>query len=60
MDSIRELRNFIQSWKYVTIVVIIINVKEIGDSKREKQLLIVNGKGEFDQDVFTLGHNFRT
>jgi hypothetical protein len=34
--------------------------KGIGDSKGEKQLLIANGKGEFDQNVLALGNNFRT
>jgi hypothetical protein len=48
MDSIKEFRSFIQSWTSTTIVVIIINVKGIGDSKGEKQLLIVDGEGEFD------------
>jgi hypothetical protein len=30
------------------IVVIVIGIKGVGDSKGEKQLLITNGKGEFD------------
>jgi len=25
-----------------------------------KKLLIADGEGEFDQDVFVFGHNFRT
>ncbi len=29
------------------------------DNKVEKQLLIANGEGEFDQDVFAFGNNFR-
>jgi hypothetical protein len=28
--------------------------------KGEKKLLIVNGKGEFDQNVSVLGNNFKT
>jgi hypothetical protein len=48
MDSIREFRSSIQSWRYVTIVVIIINVRGVGDKKGEKQLLIIDGKGELD------------
>ncbi len=59
MDSIGEFRSFILIWRYVTIVVIIINVKGIGDNKAEKKLLIVDGKGEFDQNILALGNNFR-
>jgi len=33
---------------------------EIGDSKGEQQLLIVEGEGEFDQDILVLSNNFRT
>jgi hypothetical protein len=58
MDSIKEFRSFIISWRFVTIVVIIINLRGVGDNKAEKKLLIVDGKGEFDQDVFALGNNF--
>jgi hypothetical protein len=29
------------------------------DNKGEKQLLIVHGEHEFDQDIFILGNNFR-
>jgi hypothetical protein len=28
--------------------------------KGEKKLLIENGKGEFDQNIFVLGNNFKT
>jgi hypothetical protein len=56
MDSIIILKRFVQSWKYATIFVIIIGVRGVGDSKIKKQLLIANGKGEFDQDVFALGN----
>ncbi len=59
MDSIREFRSFIQSWKFPTIVIIVIGVKGIKDSKDEKQLLIINGKGEFNQNSFALSNNFR-
>jgi hypothetical protein len=31
-----------------------------GNNKGEKQLLIANGEGEFDQDVFVLGNHFKT
>jgi len=48
MDSIREFRSFIQNWRFATIIVIVISVREVGDSKGEKQLLITNGDGEFD------------
>jgi hypothetical protein len=48
MDSIREFKSPIQSWGSATIVVIIIGVRGVGDSKGEKQLLITYGKGEID------------
>ncbi len=60
MDSIREFINFIQNWRFTTIVVIIISVKGIRDSKGENQLLITHGKFEFDQNVFAFGNNFIT
>jgi len=60
MDSIREFRSFIQSWRSTTILIIVIGVREVGDNKGEKQLLIIDGKNEFDQDVPTLGNNFIT
>jgi hypothetical protein len=44
----------------ITIVVIVIGVRGIGDSIGEKQLSIANGEGEFDQDVLALGNNFKT
>jgi hypothetical protein len=47
MDSIREFKSFIQSWRSTTIVIIVINVKRVKDIKGEQQLLIANGKGEF-------------
>jgi hypothetical protein len=34
MDSIREFRSFIQSWRSGTIVVIIIGVRGVGDKQR--------------------------
>jgi hypothetical protein len=49
-----------KNWKSTTIAIIIIDVKGIGDSKGEKKLLIANGKGEFDQDILTLGNNLLT
>jgi hypothetical protein len=35
-------------------------VRGVGHSKGEKQLLIVNEKGEFDQDVLAFVNNFKT
>jgi hypothetical protein len=35
IDSIRELRSSIQSWRFVTSVVIVTNVRGIGDIKGE-------------------------
>ncbi len=58
MDSIKKFISFIQSWKSTTIVVIIIGGKGVKDNKGEDQLLIVDGKGEFDQDVFNFDNNF--
>jgi hypothetical protein len=36
MDSIRKFKSSIQSWRSITIVVIVIGVKGLGDSKGEK------------------------
>ncbi len=60
MDSIKEFKSSIQNQRFATIVVIVINVKGVGDSKNEKQLLIADGESEFDQDVLNLGNNFIT
>ncbi len=46
MNSNREFKSSIQSRRFVTIVVIVIGVKGVGDSKGEKKLLIVDGEGE--------------
>jgi hypothetical protein len=61
MDSIRKFRSCIISWRSATIVIIIIGVRGVGDSKGEKQLLIVDGEGqgEFDQDVIVVGNNLK-
>ncbi len=59
MDSIRKFRSSIISWRSTIIAIIIIGVKGVGDNKGEKQLLIVDGEGEFDQDVIVFGNNFR-
>jgi hypothetical protein len=58
MDSIRKFRSSIHSWKSTTIAITIIGGSGVRDNKGENQLLIVNGEGEFDQDVFVLGNNF--
>ncbi len=60
MDSIREFRSSFQSWRSFTIATIVIGVRGVGDSKGEKQLLITNGEGEFDRNIFVLGNNFKT
>ncbi len=54
MDSIREFKSFIQSWRSTTIAIIIIVVKGVGDNKGENQLLIINGKGEFNKNILFL------
>jgi hypothetical protein len=60
MDSIREFKSYIQSWNFVAIAIIVISVRGVGDdNKGENKLLIVDGKGEFDQVVFAFGNNFR-
>jgi hypothetical protein len=59
MNCIKEFKSSIQSWRFVTIVVIVIGVKGVGDNRGEK-LLIINGKSEFDREVLALGNNFRT
>jgi hypothetical protein len=60
MDSNRKFKSSIQTLKFVTIVIIVIGVKGIGDNKYEKRLMIINGKSEIDQDVLAFGNNFRT
>jgi hypothetical protein len=60
MDSIRKFKISIQSCRFPTIVVIVIGVRGVWDSKGEKQLLIVDEEGEFQQYVFVLGYNFKT
>ncbi len=60
MDSIKEFINSIKSWRFSTIAIIVVGVRGIGDNKGEKQLLIIDGEDEFDQDVFALGNNFKT
>jgi len=60
MDSIREFRSIIQSWRFATIAIIVIGVRGVGDSKGEKKLLISYGKGEFEQDILVVGNNFIT
>ncbi len=58
MDSMKEFRSFIQSWNFTTIIIIIIGVKGGGDNNGGKQLMIIDGEGEFDQDVLIMGNNF--
>ncbi len=59
IDSIREIRSYLQSWSLVTISFIIVGGKGGRNNKGENQLLIANGIGEFDQDVLVLGNNFK-
>jgi len=59
MDSIREIRSYLQSWSLATISFIIVGVKRGRNNKGENQLLITNEKGEFDQDVLVFGNNFK-
>jgi hypothetical protein len=58
MDSIREFRSIIQSWRFATIAIIVIGVRGVGDNKGEKKLLISYGKGEFEQNILVFGNNF--
>jgi len=60
MDSIRKFKSYIHNYRFITTIVIIIGVKRIEDNKSEKPSLITNREGEFDQDVFTCGNNFKT
>jgi hypothetical protein len=48
MDSIKKFKKSIQSWRFATIVFIIISAREKRDSKGEKKLFIIDTKGEFD------------
>jgi hypothetical protein len=49
--SIRDLWNYVQSWNFVSIIIFLISVKEGGDNNCEKQLMIIGGEWEFDEDV---------
>ncbi len=59
MDSNREIKSSLQSWSLATISFIIVGVKGGRNNKGENQLLIVDGKGEFDQDLLALRNNFK-
>jgi hypothetical protein len=59
-DFIKEFRSFIYSWSSVIIAIIVNIIKGVGDNKGEKQLLIINEEGEFDENDFGLSNNFRT
>jgi uncharacterized protein YjlB len=50
--SITELWNYVQSWNFASIAIFVTGVKKKGYNRCEKQLMIVDGKGEFDQDIF--------
>jgi hypothetical protein len=39
MDSIKEFKSYIQSWRFATIIVIVIGVRGVGDSKNEKKII---------------------
>jgi hypothetical protein len=60
MYSIRKFKSFIQNLRFATIVVIIIGVRGVGDTKGEKQLLNANGESKFDQNVLAFVNNFKT
>jgi DNA integrity scanning protein DisA with diadenylate cyclase activity len=45
VDSIREFRNYVQSWNFISIVIYFTSVREGKNKKGEKQLMIVDGKG---------------
>ncbi len=57
-NSIREFRNFVQSWNSNGIASIMSSVRG-GDNKGERQLMITNEEGEFDQDIIAMGNNFK-
>jgi hypothetical protein len=56
--SIREFRNYVQSWNFTSIVIYFIGVRGGKNNKGDKQLMIVDGR-EFDQDVRAMGNNFK-
>lgn len=53
-----EFKGSSQTWAHATFLVIIIVVRCSIGSNGEKQLLIADGEGEFDQDVLSMGTNF--
>jgi hypothetical protein len=56
--SINEFKNSLRNWSSHTIVVIIVCVRGRRNNKGEFFLLIANGEGEFDKDVFIIRNNF--
>jgi hypothetical protein len=60
MNSIRKFKISIQSCRSFTIVSIVIGIRGIRNSKGEKQLLIIDQEGEFDQYILALSNNFKT
>ncbi len=50
-NSIKEFKTFVQSWNSTNIMVIVISVRGGGDNNGERQLMIVDGKGKFDQNA---------
>jgi hypothetical protein len=60
MDSIINFQNYIQNWRFATIVVIVIGGRGACDNKTLKKLLTADGESEFDQDILVLGNNFKT
>jgi hypothetical protein len=40
MDFIKEFKNYIQNWRFITIAVIIIGVRGVKNNKGEQQLLM--------------------
>ncbi len=59
-DFLEELRSrSLQSKFSTTTIVIIVTTIRSGENSHEKQLMIVDGEGQFDQDVLAFGNQFQ-
>jgi hypothetical protein len=58
IDSLQEFRDRFK-FSNATNTIIVTEVKGGGENSHEKQLMVANGEGEFDQDVLAFGNPFR-
>ncbi len=59
-DSFKEFRSrSLQSKFFTATIVMIVTTIRGGKKSHEKQLMIVDGEGQFDQDVLPFGNQFK-